>query len=268
MKDLTEKHIKLADYIYGDLSVGEMEDLEKDMAGEPGMAELHQMNKKVTDYLKAKISLEEFRSDPFLDEAERLAELACEPVPSIDDKDSGKSPVRRNRPWRAIWMTAAAAAVVVLALVFASIPGSNPDRLYKAYYESFPASDYSQRSEPGSVNQALADGIDLYLKGNYQQSIRVFEQLEENPGILPETVFFRGLNYMGLEQYKTAAQILASYAGFHAPFRPEALWYLSLCHLKTGHYQESADALKQLEVYQGKYQKDAFLLGKKLRRIK
>jgi hypothetical protein len=73
---------------------------------------------------------------------------------------------------------------------------------------------------------------------------------------------------MGLEQYEMAARILKSYAGNQAAYRPEALWYLSLCYLKTGKYQESMETLQQLQLYQGAYLKDAYLLEKKLRRMR
>ena len=51
-------------------------------------------------------------------------------------------------------------------------------------------------------------------------------------------------------------------------YQPEALWYLGLCHLKTGAFEKANTVLGELEHYDGLYQEDAQLLRKKLRRLK
>ena len=93
-------------------------------------------------------------------------------------------------------------------------------------------------------------------------------QVESVQGGLPEVDLFRGLSHIGLEQFGTAKGILADYIENNTRYLPEAIWYLSLCYLKSGEYAKSRALLTRLEAYDGMYMEDAQALERKLRRMK
>ena len=250
---------KLADYIYDDLGPEEIVEMENEILEDPELSESYRINMKVKDYLKAKVQLEEMRLNPTLEEAERLAEMAF-------DTKSGHHKKRSTLIMLSSGI-AAAAAILITILVFTS--STDPDRLFQQYYIPLAASDYIQRGTVSDHYPEVVEGINSYRSGNYQESILLFHKLQDSdPGVQTDIQFFTGLSHMGLKHYKDAEEIFKVFIDNHTRYRPEAIWYLSLCYLQTGNIENAMLLLNQLENYDGMYKTDAQILGKKLRRIR
>ena len=71
-----KRNRRLADYIYNDLSPEEQVEFEMELSNDPELSEYYELNTQVKEYLQTKIQLEEMRSDPMLEDAEKLADLA------------------------------------------------------------------------------------------------------------------------------------------------------------------------------------------------
>ena len=269
MKHTTDRNRRLADYLYNDLDLEEREVLEREIQKNPELYEAYQLNIKVKDYLQAKIQLEEMKSDPQLEDAEKLADMAFD-LESIDEEDHLTIPIgRKMRRIRSITFAAAIAATVTIIISVGIRPFNlNQDRLFDHYYEPIEASDYSQRGASDEMYRDIAKGINTYVEGNYKQSIDQFSKLASDPVFRSEVHFFTGLSYLGLGQYQDAQNFLESVVDGNNRYQPETLWYLSLCHLKTGELERANELLGQLENYDGMYQEDARALRKKLRRFK
>jgi tetratricopeptide (TPR) repeat protein len=265
----TNNHkLKLADYLYQDLDAGESLEFENKISEDPELHETYHLNVKVRDYLKAKIRLEEMRSDPMLGEAEKLAELAFQKDPPAGEPKHPGSASGKVLRTRLMYIPAVAAIYIILLAIRLFIPANMPDILFENFYRPLPAADYIQRGEAGVNLSDLSEGIALYNQGAYEESIRVLDRAGSVQGGLPEADLFRGLDYLGLEQYETARDILAEYTENNTGHLPEALWYLSLCYLKTGEYAKSRALITRLEAYDGIYKRNAHVLERKLRRIK
>jgi tetratricopeptide (TPR) repeat protein len=224
---------------------------------------------QVKHYLQAKVQLEEMRSDPQLEDAEKLANIAfgIEPFDQLDHESIPIGP-KRNRT-RSMVFAAAVAASVAIIIAVGVIPSKiDQDRLFDRYYLPVEASDYSQRGEANEMYSDIAMGINHYVEGNYKQSIDQFSKLALDPANQSEVQFFTGLSYLGLGQYQSAQNILESVLDGDNRYQPETLWYLSLCYLKTGDFEKANALLGQLEIYDGMYKQDAQTLRKKLRRFK
>jgi len=260
MKDDVGNKQLLADYLYGDLEPGDEMEFERMISDHPELSESYHFHVKVRDYLKAKIQLEEMRSDPLLGEAEKLAEHAFD-----DDAEASVPGMLRKR---LKYIPAVAASIALLLVVRFFIPATNPDALFSAYYTPLSATNFNQRGETDVISSEFSESIDLFNQGAYEQSIRILNQLETAQTELPEVELFQGLNYMGLEQYGKAKDFLNHYIENNTRLLPEAYWYLSLCFLKTGEYAKSRALLSRLGAYDGMYKKDAQVLERKLRRIR
>jgi len=259
---------RLADYIYDDLTDEEMFVIEREIQKNPDFFDTYQLNKQVKDYLKAKIQLEEMKSDPLLEEAEKLAEMAFDPE-STDEKVQVTIPGGKRNKMRKLSYAVAIAASLALLITFGILPSRlDQDRLFDQYYSPIEASDYSQRGEANELYSEVAKGINYYMGGDYQQSIEQFSQLVSDPALQSEVQFFKALSYLGLGQYQDAQGILESGLSGNIRYQAEILWYLSLCYLKTGEFDKANALLTKLELYDGLYKKDAQTLLRKLRRFK
>lgn len=259
----------MADYIYKDLGPEEMVEFEMEISSDPQLSESYLLNMQVKDYLQAKVQLEEMRSDPLLENAEKLADMAfdLEPPEERNHKSIPKGP-KKNRIRNLTFATAIAASVTIILAVGLFPSKMNPDRLFDRYYEPVEASDYSQRGEANEKYRDIANGITNYVDGNYHQSIDQFSALATDPAIQSEVHFFTALSYLGLGQYVDAQSMLESVLVGDNRYQAETLWYLSLCYLKTGEIVKANALLEQLELHDGMYQKDAQTLLKNLRRFK
>ncbi|MFO7934908.1 MAG: hypothetical protein R6U78_12600 [Bacteroidales bacterium] len=268
MKKNNKKHQRLADHIYHDLDPGKREALEREMSGDPDLAGSYHLGKKVKNYLKARIELEQMRSDPSLEEAERLAKIAL-------SDDHGKTiscpaggGIHRLGPRKYLFVAVAAASAVILVVIGLTSSFTDPDRLFQAYYEPLDGSDYTRRGGGSDLYLNLSEGMSLYLDGEYEKSSRIFAQLYAVHAPLAEVRLFSGLNLMALGQYEAAEDYLEELLENNVRYVPEAAWYLSLCYLKTGELDKADELLLTLYEYPGLYRENAQDLRRKLRRIK
>jgi len=265
MERKQDRNRRLADYIYNDMNPEEVVEMEREISHDPELSVSIELNMQVKDYLQAKIQLEEMKADPQLENAEKLAEMAFE---NASPKEMDK-PVRRpgRKLIRNIAFASAVAAGITIIIAIALFPSNlDQDQLFASYYTPFEASDYSQRGVSNEIYRDVAVGINYYVAGNYNQTIDQFSQLASEPTLESEVQFFTALSYLGLGEYRSAQGILQSIDGANR-YQAETLWYLSLCCLKTGEFEEANMLLGQLEAYDGKYKKDAQALRKKLRRF-
>ena len=263
-----DKNRRLADYIYNDLSPEAQVEFEMELSENPQLSEYYELNTQVKEYLQAKIQLEEMKSDPLLEDAEKLADLAFDTESGMPDGRETISISRKSNRVRNLTITTAIAACIAILLAIAVPSQVNPDRLYDRYYVALAASDYSQRGESNEVYRDIALGINSYLDGNYTQAIEQFAGLAPDPIYQTEVQYFSALSHMGLEQFEQAQNLFDALNSGDNRYHLETLWYLSLCCLKTGDFDQADQYLEQLEKYQGMYQKDALSLRKNLRRLK
>ena len=258
----------MANYIYKDMSREQVEEMDREISRDPELAELLGLNLKVKEYLKAKIELEEMRSDPLLGEAEKLADIALseESLQEADvlEKETGKGGQKRRYVG---YMSLAAAVVLALVLIRLLVPFTGTDRLYQSYYEPLQASNYIQRNTGPVSLSGFEEGIRSYMDGDYQNSIKILSGVKNAQEGNPAIRLFLGLSYMGLEQYETAGVILEDFINNSSQYIPEGLWYLGLCYLKTGDIERSGEMLSRLEAFDGLYKKDSQALLRKIRRI-
>ena len=268
MNHYSNTDIKLANYLYDDMGPEEMVDFEQELLNSPELSESYRINTKVKEYLKAKVVLEEMKSDSSLVEAERLAESALSRESDTQEPRKNEKKNTGRRQYKITYILAIAAVVTIGIIIRSFVPFTDTERLYITHYEPLNAPDYIQRNELNGSNQLFSEAINWYKQGNYEQSTLLFNQLDELSNHAPEINLYKGLNHLGLEQYDVAEKELDTYIKGNSRYLPEALWYFSLCCLKNGDIEKARFHLEQLTAYEGKYKKDAQSLVRKLRRMK
>jgi hypothetical protein len=260
---------KLADYLYNDLCPEEIVEMEKELSSDPLLSEAYQLNMQVKEYLKAKVQLEEMRSDPGLEHAEELAGLAFDQDPHVEELPVAEDAGPKRKGIRKLTLAAAVAASVAVLVSMGIVRSQmDQDRLFDRYYAPMEASDYSRRGVENEQYTAIASAINQYRNGHYNQSIDQFSKLGSDPALRPEVQLFTALSYMGLGAYEAARSPLESLVDSNNRYQPEAMWYLSLNYLKTGEFEKAATLLLRLENFDGLYVKDARDLRRRIRRFR
>ena len=164
MEPKLDRNRKLADYIYDDLGPEEIVEIEGEISKDPHLSESYRLNMQVKDYLQAKVQLEDMRSDPQLEDAEKLADMASK-FDSHNEQSHSSNPARNHgKRIRNMVLAAAIAASVTLIISVWIIPGSSDqDRLFNRYYEPNKHTKFSNFTPIGLLdlddmsNMALLD---------------------------------------------------------------------------------------------------------------
>ncbi|MDZ7806816.1 MAG: ABC transporter substrate-binding protein [Gracilimonas sp.] len=107
-----------------------------------------------------------------------------------------------------------------------------------------------------SVNaQSLQTGINFYEEGNYQEALRIFENIEESPSYL-----YTGKTYFALNNYLKAKNSLNKIDSTSSELYYEAKYTIALADFELGNFAASLDALNEINQFsmQGSIKRDAF----------
>ena len=116
MEHSYDKNRRLADYMYNDLSPEARVEFEMELSDDPRLSAYYELNTQVKEYLQAKIQLEEMKSDPMLEDAEKLADLAFQTESGMHEDRETISISRKSnrvRNWSIITAMAAGLAILI-----------------------------------------------------------------------------------------------------------------------------------------------------------
>lgn len=161
---------------------------------------------------------------------------------------------------------AAAAAIATMVLVKTLTPSNTPSSLYTEYYKPLNAYSTTTRNNT-NVLDPFSNAISLYNQNKYTLALKTFtDLLKQEPNNL-SYLFFSGISYIGLEDYKNASIYLSKVALENGDYKKEAMWYLSLAFLKIGEIEKASNLLKELSISNGYYQNQAQYLLAHLKKI-
>jgi TolA-binding protein len=157
----------------------------------------------------------------------------------------------------------AAALITVFVVIKALIPSSDPERLYKVYYEPFNVVSPVTRSRNTQISDQFVRAIEMYKQGKYQEASAGFFDIMQKDTSLIAPCFFGGITQMELGHYSKAITLLSDVIKQSQEYRKEAQWYLGLSYLKTGDKTKTIGCFENLAVSEGYYQ----VRAKKLLRL-
>lgn len=160
-----------------------------------------------------------------------------------------KSGLKRSLVIRYVSLAAAVITGAVI-LITSLIPGNNPDKIYSRYYESIEAISPLTRSLSSNEADLWSAAVTSYNNGDYATAAAGFSNLA-SVNAVPR--FYLGMCHLGLGEYNQAVNILSGVVDEHGEFAREAEWYLGLAYLKLGNTEAASACFESLVQSQGYY---------------
>ncbi len=276
-------------YLDGEMTEDEMLAFEKEISGNPGLAEevekLRELQNMAGKAMKRRDDPEE-NLDPGTREEIRQAVIDFKEGRDIEIPEEIKETIegarqafeykRENsqeapdmaepglprsniRQIRRIWFTAAAVIVlaIIVTILFLKPNSSKPSNdLYTKYYTEYPVS--SELSELSRSDDDLLFAIKVYEAGDYDRAIILFEMLQDSSthGAYPR--FYMGHAYLHINLTDRAIEAFREILDEDAGQLEQATrWYLALAYLKAGNASLSTEQLKQIDASDSPYRSEA-----------
>ncbi len=235
-----EKDIQLAeDYLRGNLNESEKEQFEQRLKADP---ELNTILADMTFFQKG-------IPQAFHEEIRESLAAKDRTMPAFKaEHKSERLPV---------WGYAAAAAVIVIALVYVLFfTGPQAGELYAAYYEPYPnLIEPNVRGETYPEN-SLAAAMAFYNQGDFTKALNIISRLPENEktGFL---YLYEGICYLETGEPEKALRSFDRARQKSESLKGQAQWYSGLTYLKMEDIPNAREIFTMLSESDNPYQSDA-----------
>jgi TolA-binding protein len=236
-------------------NTGEMDTLEKnwfvkELEGNSKLQQEVLLRKRVDDCL-VKHDLTDLRK--------KLAGLEKSRKEKVAEGDGKKSTIIR--------FAAAVAVLTLLGILYYLISGrpGDPEKLYQANFVPYVYSG-TPRAAVQDNDLSFKAALDVYSNGDYRAATATLgKYLAKNPG-KTEAKFLLGVSEMENSNFNNAITIFTGLSENGSNlYLDHSQWYLALCYVKTGNYQEASEKLQAI-INSGSYYKSK--AKKVLRKIK
>ncbi|MFD2942647.1 tetratricopeptide repeat protein [Flavobacterium notoginsengisoli] len=220
-----ERYILFDQYLQGELTVDEKNNLEKQLTEDPELASSFETFKEMHFQLDNKFGLETER------------EAFKENLGRISDKYFNKkqSKVVSLKPW---YFAAAASVVIMFGLFFFD---------YKHYpnFEDYNHPESAYFTERGVSEETLKQAEDNFNGKRYEKAVPLFEAiLKENNSL--EIQYFYAISLLQVGKYVKAETIFKELESGNSAYKEKAKWNLALSKLKQGKYKECQEILQTI----------------------
>lgn len=201
-------------------------------------------------------------------ETRKTQDFITDSLKSVENEPV-KDNIHRSRKVRSVslqrFATIAAVLIGVVLLVRSLLPSSDPERIFKSFYEPLKVISSVTRNTSANIPAGYPDAIEAYRLGNYTLAEAGFSEAITKDTSDIASRFYMGLTQMALGNFDRTINLLGSIAYRPAEFNKEALWYLGLAYLKTGENEKAEKCFEALAKTKGFYSAPSL---KVLRRLK
>ncbi len=243
----------IEDYLNGSLSDEERKKFEDQLDHDKELADLVKMHAEVNEAIRDH-ELHALRN--------KLQELG-EKYSAYPDKTMGKRDGGYKRLWRQRYLTSqvfrSVAALLLLVaigfaiktLFFSTLP---VDKVYEKYYTPYEPDVIVRSSE--FVNSEFESAISNYQCGFYESALSAFNALPVGDSNAYLLNFYRGLTYLGLEQYRQAVECFTAIPdNWEDPHIVHRNWYLALAYLMIHDELKAQEMFLEIRASGGYYSK-------------
>ena len=150
----------------------------------------------------------------------------------------------KHKPFYTLLAVAAIIAVAALGWWMFQEKKQTTDTLYSKFFRTDPGLPVAMSSTSQYI---FYDGMISYKEGKFDEALNKWESIyqQNNTDTLQ---YYIGLCYLNNNNVTTAIEYLSEVSGNNnSEFQQKAIWYLALCHLKSGAYEEAKQQLLKLK---------------------
>jgi tetratricopeptide (TPR) repeat protein len=172
--------------------------------------------------------------------------------------NSTKSPIilntNKQTKRKLFFRISAVAAIIILALGFWSIFGSNPttDDLFAEYYKPYDVIDGQTRSYK-QTNDKFIEIARLYENGQYNDAAQQLDEMIAKDNNSPKILLIYGITQIEQHKYQNAISSFNEIIKDDGEFSIEAKWYVALCYLKVKDTKKAKALMMELSKTPGFY---------------
>jgi len=150
--------------------------------------------------------------------------------------------------------------VTASVLLFNITNSDSPASLFSDYYIPFEnqssmtlrgGDEKAENPEAELLRQALSE----YDRANYAGSIEIFNKMSDNSENKISIWMYKGNAYLHEGEVESAKIMFQNIINEMAGFEIHAKWYLSLCYIKNGEYENAKPLLEEIKDF-GKYKSE------------
>ncbi|HLF35771.1 MAG TPA: tetratricopeptide repeat protein [Cyclobacteriaceae bacterium] len=160
-------------------------------------------------------------------------------------------------------------AAVVL-IIFNTLQTPGPEALFASNFNPLTFENFGPKRDAGADHLAAEtirfhEAMTMYNNKEYQAASEIIGKIPNEMKTF-EMSFYHALTYMNLGNCEAAADILKTLVEVKDPYSAsEAQWYLALCLVREGNYNEARALLSEVQSGGGQHEKEAGKLIKKLK---
>jgi len=243
-------------YLDGRLSGEELNEFEKSLRDDPGLAiELDQYKKLhlASEKLISGESADQQAKDDI--EAYNRKDISKDIDLQNFKKSLDKADKRRISP---LWYAAAIVLVgaVTIAFVIMLKGQTAMPEMYAKYYEPYRQSE--KIFEITRSNDDLHFAVQLFESGDYSRAGLLFNQLADSLSFTDYSHFYSGLIYIHQEKWELAIEAFCQViAGGESEILIDARWYLGLCYLRVENKSAAWEQFEFISETKNRYSKRA-----------
>lgn len=275
---------KIKDYFRGKMSPFQRRAFEIELEKNSELKAEYLIYKTIHTEIRTMSQISEAISDPNLNEAFKLADEAINEYTTDNTKAEGFDNFKPHDPGLPnhafiktvtmgvtrklyLYVSSAAALLLMIFLFRFSIFQIDPDKLFDQYYSPASMAINNTRGGTENLNASLILAYKYYDNKEYVKSDSVLSILKNDTLDHPVFWYLQGLIDMERNNYQLAITSLKNNLSEADAFYLEKQWYLSLCYLKLGEIDNARSSLIIIQQFPNAYQSDAKLLFRKLRRL-
>ncbi len=243
----------IEDYLNGSLSDEERKKFEDQLDHDKELADLVKMHAEVNEAIRDH-ELHALRN--------KLQELGKEyseyPEGITRKRDKGNKKLWRQRYLTSQVLRSVAALLLLIAigvfiktLFYRTLPA---EKIYEKYYVPYEPDVVVRSSE--LVNSEFENAVGNYQRGFYESALSVFNALPAGDSNAYLLNFYRGLTYLGLEQYQQAIECFNTIPdNWKDPHIVHRNWYLALAYLMIHDELKAQKIFLEIQASGGYYSK-------------
>ncbi|AXT62114.1 hypothetical protein D1816_17695 [Aquimarina sp. AD10] len=152
--------------------------------------------------------------------------------------------IRKGMYW--VKWAVAASILFFISFYFYNYRFNNvSEKLYALHFEKYPNTIYPIEKSGSQENSIELKAFIAYELDNFEKSIELFKQLKSEQD-LDYVDFYMGLSYLQNDQIEESKNRFKMVIKRDEKFSDEALWYLSLVHLKNNENKKALVSLTRI----------------------